>query len=438
MRIWGRSSSIAGPGRREGSAAERRATLLALGYNSLAYIALYDGWEYFHAEGIDGFIAFERHNRVATACGEPVCGEGDTADLVAAFRAWCAAEGLTPAFAGASARFARACSEDGWEVLKIGEEPILDTATYGPRGNGAKKVRSAANHGRKAGVSIEVLAPGRAPSPATAAAMESVAAAWRESRKVTALGFMLRLHPLDGITDKVVALAWYHGRLEGFATCLPIPARGGVCIEDLIRAPGAPTGVSELLVLAVVEACRERGLGSVNLGLAPLRGAAAQPHGHRAAGWLLQVVSRRASFFYGFRSLEHFKAKFQPTAWEDAFLVYRPQRLARTSMALLTAFTPGTLGPLTTALSRFRRIGPRDRRWTPAEVAGGVATGAAAAAMAAVALHYPALVAPVSVPGHGLAHAAAVAERLARAHPRIDSMLLLGAGGLYVRSARGG
>ncbi|HEY5476292.1 MAG TPA: DUF2156 domain-containing protein [Tepidiformaceae bacterium] len=421
---------------REGTALERYDLISRFAYNSLSFLTLYSGWEYFHTPVGEGFIAYERHNGVALACGEPVCAPGEERALVDAFRAFCSAEKLTPAFAGTSARFATLAGETGWKTLKVGEEPLFDLDSYAPRGNRTKKVRSAANQATKTGVSVEVIPGGTRPSFAVAREMEELLRIWRSSRKVSALGFTLRSAPLNYAEDKVILLARKDGRLEAFLTCIPSPGRGAYTLEDMVRRPDAPNGASELLFLAATAECLARGAKLANLGLAPLRGAAHQPSGHRAIGAFLGFTFDHLNGFYKFRPLEHYKAKFGPTEWEDSFLVYRPGRLVRVEIALLSAFTPGRFGVARTALSALQETtSDGRRRVSPANAAGMAASATVAVGYSALAIHNPVLREPVEAVTRALIRPVDGAETMLRGHLIIDSIVLAMAGGWYARSA---
>ncbi|MCZ2108157.1 MAG: DUF2156 domain-containing protein [Dehalococcoidia bacterium] len=423
---------------RSGSQAERRSLVLAHGYNGLAYLSLYPGWEYFHATGKDGFVAYERHNGVALAVGDPVCAPGDVTAILDEFREWAASEHLTPAFVGSTPRLAESASVAGWKTLKIGEEPFFQLADYAPRGNSTKKVRSAANQARKSGVTVSVVPAGTRPSATVELEILAVQETWQETRKIKALAFTLRLAPLAGIEDKVVLLARHNGRLEGFVACIPAPARDAFYIEDMIRRPDAPNGVSELLFLGAIEACKERGAKLANLGLAPLRNTKRQPAGHRITGSALEFTFEHLNLFYKFKPLEHFKAKFGPDRWEDSFLVYRPGRLARVSIALLHAFTPGKLGPLSAAASRLRPQpdASGERRWSPGHLAGMGVSAGVAVAYSAIAVHNPELFTPFEFASHLLTAPVIEAGEAARGHLVLDSLLLFGAGGWYLSRVR--
>lgn len=428
-----------GPFCREGTPEERHALVLKYGYNGMSFLALYPGWEYFHPVEGEGFIAFERHNHAAVACGEPVCAPGEAATLVQAFLAYCASERLTPAFAGSSPGFAEACREHGWEALKIGEEPFFDLGTYAPHGYSAKKMRSDAKRAVRDGLTIEVIPRGQRPPSGLAREIIDAQQAWQATRKISPLSFTLRLAPLAFADDKLLLVARLNGRVEGFVSGIPIPARNGYYLEAMIRRPDARGGISESLFLAAVDECRARGVELIATGLSPLRNAGQQPHGHRGVGHALNFTFHHLNLFYKFRPLEHFKAKFGPTAWEDSYLVYRPGRLSRVGIAVLCAFTPGRLGPLRAGISRFHRPAQGDvRRLSPANVAGMCASAAVAIGYSVVALQHPVLFEPLRLVLSGFTMPVREAGEQARDHLVIDSVLAIAAGGWYVRSARGG
>lgn len=433
---WHQRHRSDAPLSREGTARERYELVSRFGYNGLSFLTLYGGWEYFHPPVGEGFIAYERHNGVALAGGEPVCAPGDETAIMDAFRAFCAAEKLTPAFAGASARFSAHAREAGWKTLKVGEEPLFALDSYAPRGNRTKKVRSAANQATKTGVTVEVIPAGTRPSLSVAREMEDVLKIWRSSRNVSALAFTLRSAPLHYAEDKVILLARKDGRLEAFLTCIPSPGRKAYTLEDMVRRPDAPNGASELLFLAATTECLARGAKLANLSLAPLRGASRQPAGHRAVGALLGFTFKHLNAFYKFRPLEHFKSKFGPTEWEDSFLVYRPGRLIRVGLALLSAFTPGRFGVLRTAFSALQESTPDGRRrLSPANAAGMAASATVAVGYSALAIHNPALFEPVEFAVRAVARPMDDAGGILRGHLLIDSIVLAMAGGWYARTA---
>lgn len=415
---------------RAGAPEERYAVATQFGTNGLAFLALYEGWEYFAPPENPGFVAFERHRGAAVVCGDPVCAPEHEEATLAAFLDFCRRERLTPAFANATERFLARYQSAGLRAIKVGEEPHFDAATWAPRGDRAKKVRSAANQARKNGVTIEVLPAGSTPSATLEREVADVIAEWRATRNVKALGFTLRLAPLAHPNDKIVVLARHNGRLEAFLTGVPYANGTAYYLEDLVRRKSAPTGATELLVLEAIAEAGRRGASDVNFGLAPLRGARVQPGGRRVLGWALDLTFRRLNMFYRFRPLEHFKSKFAPSSYEAAYLVYPPGKLPRAAMGLLSAFTPGAAGPFSTAFSRIQKKGGDG---------GTVFDLPIAALSAAASLSLMAMLwLDPDMPLHALFMVFKpmfLAEGLARAHLFID-LALLAAGGSWWASAR--
>jgi phosphatidylglycerol lysyltransferase len=428
MKLWHRSRATEQSSPEPLSLAQRQQFASHSG-NGLAFLTLYAGWQYFDLPG-KGYVAFERHARTAVVCGDPVCAAADAPAVLAAFLEYCAAARLTPAFANASEALLPVYTALGLTSLKIGEEPVFDTARWAPRGDRAKKARSAANQARKGGVTIEVFEAGTRPSTSASREVEEVIAQWRKTRKVHALGFTLRLAPLTLAEDKIVLFARAEGRLEAFLTCVPYADRSAYYLEDLIRRDDAPTGASELLVMAAVEECQKRGATVANFGLAPLRGCRNQ-QGRRLLGRLLDFTFRRLNVFYRFKPLEHFKAKFAPSAWEPAYLVYPPGKLPSAALGLLSAFTPGKAGPITTAVSRVRKQGPFGSNLLDIPLAA-VSAVVSALVVAAVWQHPDAEVDVFQF----VTHPMFLAESLARAHLVVDSVLLAAGAGWYARNRR--
>ena len=320
------------------SAADLRLRLVRQhAYNGLALLTLYDGWRYFEYPGIEGFIAYELHRRVAVACGDPVCAQEDLRALLTRFAEYCGTHGWRFTFVGATARVGDVAAELGLKPVKIGEEALFDLSRPSLRGRAAKKARSAINLARRSGIVVEDY---RQPSPAVDAEIEEVATEWLQTRKGPPMAFLLRSRPLALRDQKRTFVASQGDRIVGVITCSPAPARMLLLVEELVRRRDAPYGTSELLIDAAREAARRDGYVLFSLGVSPLQGAGRQPYGRfRLVRALVGVCYSRANFIYGFRSLNHFKKKFGPTSWEDSFLVYQTSLLA-TALAVVAAFSP--------------------------------------------------------------------------------------------------
>lgn len=396
---------------------------------------MYDGWRYFESPGIDGFIAYELHRRVAVACGDPVCAEADLRALLSGFAGYCGTQRWRFAFVGTTGRVAQVAAELGLKPVKVGEEPLFDLSRPSPRGRVAKKARWAINRARRSGISVEEY---RQPSPAVDSEIEEVAAEWLGMRKGPPMAFLLRSRPLALRDEKRIFVARQRDRIVGVITCSPARARMLLLVEELLLRRDAPYGTSELLIDAAREAARRDGYALFSLGVSPLQGAGHQPYGRfRLARALVAACYSRANFIYSFRLLNRFKKKFGPTSWEDSFLIYQTGLLA-TTLAVVAAFSPDGIPSLLLPrrLQRLRFV-PRAVLWFAA------AAGVFLAAFAA--WEFPPLQKPLLLVPHILSLATLPAGSMMQdarvtllAH-RVGSLivvLMLGGGLLWRRQAR--
>ncbi len=126
-----------------------------------------------------------------------------------------------------------------------------------------------------------------------------------------------------------------NGALVGFLSMVPVFARGGWFVEDLLRSPDAPNGTAELLVDAAMRTAAEDGSSYLTLGLAPLAGE---------VGPWLRLARRTGHPLYDFRGIHAFKAKLRPASWSPVHVSYpRAQNGIATVVDVLAAFARGGL-----------------------------------------------------------------------------------------------
>ena len=170
------------------------------------------------------------------------------------------------------------------------------------------------------------------------------------------MGFLVRVELSPFAAHRRCFVAEIDGRAVGFAAAVPVPARGGWFVEDLIRDARAPNGTAELLVDAVMRWAAATGSGWVTLGLAPLAGEVAPA---------LRLARRGGALLYDFEGLRTFKAKLRPGAWSSISLSHPASQSAAVSIVdALAAFAPGGLirfGMRTAA--RSRSAGSRALAW---------------------------------------------------------------------------
>lgn len=338
--------------------AELFAFLSRFGRNTNAFLLSYGGYRWFKTAAPPALIGYTDHGRTTMVVGDPLCAPDDARAVITAFV--CA---LGPrrriAFVLASAWLVPTLHALGYGTIRVGSDPCFDLARWAPRGNRAKGVRNPANRARRAGVSIAPYRTDRGRDQRQEAALHDCATAWLQARRAMPLRFLIDCQPLRHATARRYFLARHAGQVVGFVACSPIYGRAGWYLEDVIRHPDAPYGVTELLVVSALAALREEGATMATLGIAPLfepdpdRG----PLVRRVMGQLFCLAARP---FYNIRGLARYKAKFAPSWWEPVYVASLPTRLTPLmALDILGAFPNGGLSALVGAQVRraFRRHG---------------------------------------------------------------------------------
>ena len=313
-----------------------RGRVLALlqrhGREATSFQILEPGLAYWFTD--DAVVAYADTGSAWVAAGEPVCHALALAGVVAAFRT--AAEQ-----AGRSARFFHVSESfltlSGWSATHVGELPVWDPSGWEGVLKGTKILREQLRRARAKGVTTRLgdareLADERA---SVRVQCDALIDRWLGGRRMRELTFMVRVHPYGFPEERRYALAEQQGRVVGLAVAIPIYARGGWFVEDLLRDPHAPNGTAELLVDTLMRQFAREGARYATLGLAPLAGE---------VGPLLALTRQYTTRLYNFPGVRSFKEKLRPERWEPVFLAYARGEIGLLAMRdVLAAFAPGGL-----------------------------------------------------------------------------------------------
>jgi lysylphosphatidylglycerol synthetase-like protein (DUF2156 family) len=317
------------------------------GYNAHSLVSIAPGAAAWSLPGIDGAIIYGEFGRVWLAAGDPLSSPEDIKPLVIGFMAAASRAKRIAAFVPATDRFAREAIKLGLTAIKIGAAPYFDLKTWQPRGNSAKHMRAGVNKALRAGVHVEMV---EKVDSAFRKEIADLCLQWLKSRRAAAsFGWLLALDPFASVERKKLFVARdSNERLVGLVAASPIPARDGWYLEDVLRAPDAPTGTTDLLVTEVLKHLKESGATMATLGTAPLAKDGdddISTHDHPVIERALSSASSRLNTFYNFDGLRRFKGKFVPSWWESEYALVQHGVLvpSRVAHALLRAIVPGGL-----------------------------------------------------------------------------------------------
>jgi phosphatidylglycerol lysyltransferase len=307
------------------------ALVRAYGWNSTSFQVLEPGFRYFFED--DGAaVAYVETKRAWIAAGAPLCAEDRLTAVSRAFVAAARAAGRRACFFSTEARFA---SQVPFASLRIGEEAVWDPTDWPDTVRGSRSLREQLRRARAKGVRIRAVPTSEitAPGSATYAAAAELVERWLRTRELAPMGFLVQIEPLTLLPDHRLFVAERAGQLVALLSGVPIFARQGWLLQNLIRSPDAPNGTIELLIdhamrTAILEAPR-----LVTLGLAPLSGEVPRA---------LRLARTIAGGLYDFEGLRAFKAKLRPALWSPIYLSYPAETgAARAIWDVLGAFARG-------------------------------------------------------------------------------------------------
>ncbi len=340
------------------------------GRDVTSFQTLEPGISYFF-DGPDAFVAYTDTGSAWVTAGGPVAPPERVAHVLRAF--------ITAAKAAARRVSFFALSSDVCEIAalpctRIGVQPTWDPSAWSATLARASSLRYQVKRAAKKGVRVRRLHPLElAPGSHVRDQIAELAARWQASQSLAPMGFLVELDPFSFARERMSFVAELDGRVVGFLGAVPIYARSGWFFEDILRAPDAPNGTTELLLDHAMRLAADDGAKIVSLGLAPLAGDVSAP---------LRVSRELGRGLYDFRGLHAYKSKLAPSAWEPLLVAAAPGRSEWIALAdALVAFARGSV--LRFALETMLR--PTNARLTRLAAAAAFAVAASLVAVTMIA-----------------------------------------------------
>lgn len=325
--------------------------------DSLGYFALRSDKQLVFSPSGKAAVSYRVEAGVALASADPLGDPEAWPGAITCFLALADSHGWTPGVLGCSESGGTAWARAGLLALEVGDEAVIDTATFSLEGRAMRGVRQAVNRTCRAGYTVQVRRVG-ALSPAELAALRNHADRWRDGP--VERGFSMALGRIGGVGDEDCVLATAHrdGELQAFLHFVPW-GRDGLSLDVMRRARGTDNGLNELLIATAIEQAGELGIRRVSLNFAVFRSALEQ--GARLGAGPVQRAWRGvllfASRFWQIDSLYRFNDKFGPD-WEPRYVCYRrAAELPRVGLAALRAeaFVPRPRLPQVPGIRRVKR-----------------------------------------------------------------------------------
>jgi len=266
-------------------------------------------------------LAYRMLGGTAVVSGDPVGSAEAVPVVLAQLLAKVHDGGGRVALYGCSARHLATYREFGLRAICVGEEAVVDPASFGLEGRAVRKLRQSVNRMHRRGWRLEAH-EGRQVDPGLEAEIDALERRWR-SECGRVLGFAMAMGEFDpGIasSDLYLLARSPSGELAGVMRF--ISHRGKLSLDTMRRVGETPNGLNEALVCTALEVARERGVVEVSLNYAGLGHLIRRPAGDsKLREAVRRLVLRRLGRHFQMERLVRFNEKFSPE-WRPRYLVY--------------------------------------------------------------------------------------------------------------------
>ncbi|XAY87447.1 bifunctional lysylphosphatidylglycerol flippase/synthetase MprF (plasmid) [Sphingomonas parapaucimobilis] len=314
--LW-RLFLAAPPGEADHPAMERVLAIVEQAERTDAALALLGDKRFLFSPEGDAFVMYQVRGTSWIAMGDPVGPRAAWADLLWQLRTMAdAAQGrlmlyqITP-------EGLEIAIEMGLQIIKYGEEALIDLSTFALEGGRMRGLRQTLNRFRTRENANFAILPA-AEVPAILPELRAVSDDWLLAKGHGEKGFSLgRFDPAYlALTD--CAVVRVEGRIVAFANLWKSGDRRELSVDLMRHVEDAPGGVMDYLFVELMLWGQAEGYGRFALGLAPLSGVDGRRLGPTWAK-VAALVFRHGERFYGFRGLRAYKEKFQPE-WAPRYI----------------------------------------------------------------------------------------------------------------------
>lgn len=298
---------------------ERAAAIVAShGRTVLARFCLFEDKKYFFSSG-GTVIAYAYSNRTALVLGDPI---GPTADLLAAvteFQSFCARNDWTFAFYQTLPDTLAAYHQAGLHEIKIGEEAIVDLASFSLKGGEMKSLRTSVNKLERLGYACHISQPPHENSLLDA--LDQISHQWLTERKGQEMKFSLGWFDRDYLNTTLIQYVTdAAGEIVAFSNLVEEYQNRELAVDLMRHTHEMPAGTMDYLFVNLLLEAQQRGYQTFNLGLSGLAGVGESKE-DTAVEHAMHFIYTKVNTSYNFKGLHSFKEKFAPH-WSPRYLIY--------------------------------------------------------------------------------------------------------------------
>lgn len=296
---------------------EATSILERYGNSSMDYFKIYPDKQLFFSESKDSFLAYAESKHYAVVLENPV-GPDQSAKskLVQTFDEYCSEHGLRAFYYRVKEEDLSVYHTMKKKSIMLGQEAIIDLATFSLTGAGKKAMRNAIHKIEHGGYHFNghhyPLKDGLLQQ------LRAVSNEWLSQKGHSEAGFSQGIFSAQELKKCTVLTVENHeSRILAFTNIVP-SYKTGEGTYDLIRQSNdSPNGVLDYLMIKMIEYFRDNGYKTLNLGMAPMAGI----KGENVNEQLMNFFKENFKQASRLKGLFDYKNKFEPR-WENRYLIY--------------------------------------------------------------------------------------------------------------------
>lgn len=206
--------------------------------------------------------------------------------------------------------------ELGLQIVKYGEEALVDLQGFTLDGPAAKPLRYAERRATREGATFEII-----PADQIATIFDEIAgisARWLKAKGHREKGFSVGHFDPDYLDRFDCAVVRHEGHIVAFANIWQTADKSELSVDLMRHDEQIPYGTMDFLFIRLIQWGQQHHYKRFSLGLAPLSGLEAR---RLAPLWakLGSLLYKHGEALYGFEGLRAYKDKFSPD-WEPRFI----------------------------------------------------------------------------------------------------------------------
>ena len=317
------------------------------GGGTLGWMNMWEGNQVWVSPFDEAGVAYRGAGGVALTVTDLAYEEGKASQAIDEFSSFAATAGLTPALYSVHEDLAYAARDEGWTIMQVAEESLLDLPGLAFKGKVYQDVRTAMNHASREGVEARWTTWDECPQ-GWKDQITVISQAWSSDKALPEMGFTLGgVRELAIPETRILVAIDADSTIHAVTSWLPVYRRGqvvGLTLDVMRRRATGWRPAIEFLIGKAALAAQEEGLEFLSLSGAPLRRSADDTS---AFGPLTDALAAIMEPLYGFTSLHAFKRKFKPRTQPLYLAVPEPASLATVGLAISHAYVP-SLSPAQT------------------------------------------------------------------------------------------